>query len=162
MRVTVMRVDDRLIHGQIITRWIDYAEAKRILVVDDKAAGDSIQQMLLKLAVPSGIKLEILSKEDGIKRIQTDTNNDNVLLLMRNPEEARQFLKMGFEIKTINIGNISNSKSETGRKKVLDYIYLEERDAAAMRELLKMGIQLDVRAIPTERPKDGAELLKKY
>ena len=162
MRVTVMRVDDRLIHGQIITRSIDYAEAKRILVVDDKAAGDSIQQMLLKLAVPSGIKLEILSKEDGIKRIQTDTNNDNVLLLMRNPEEARQFLKMGFEIKTINIGNISNSKSETGRKKVLDYIYLEERDAAAMRELLKMGIQLDVRAIPTERSKDGAELLKKY
>ena len=162
MRVTVMRVDDRLIHGQIITRWIDYAEAKRILVVDDKAAGDSIQQMLLKLAVPSGIKLEILSKEDGIKRIQTDTNNDNVLLLMRNPEEARQFLKMGFEIKTINIGNISNSKSETGRKKVLDYIYLEERDAAAMRELLKMGIQLDVRAIPTEWSKDGAELLKKY
>ena len=62
MRVTVMRVDDRLIHGQIITRWIDYAEAKRILVVDDKAAGDSIQQMLLKLAVPSGIKLEILIK----------------------------------------------------------------------------------------------------
>ena len=162
MRVTVMRVDDRLIHGQIITRWIDYAEAKRILVVDDKAAGDSIQQMLLKLAVPSGIKLEILSKEDGIKRIQTDTTNDNVLLLMRNPEEARQFLKMGFEIKTINIGNISNSKSETGRKKVLDYIYLEERDAAAMRELLKMGIQPDVRAIPTERSKDGAELLKKY
>ena len=155
MRVTVMRVDDRLIHGQIITRWIDYAEAKRILVVDDKAAGDSIQQMLLKLAVPSGIKLEILSKEDGIKRIQTDTTNDN-------PEEARQFLKMGFEIKTINIGNISNSKSETGRKKILDYIYLEERDAAAMRELLKMGIQLDVRAIPTERSKDGAELLKKY
>ena len=71
-------------------------------------------------------------------------------------------MKMGFEIKTINIGNISNSKSETGRKKVLDYIYLEERDAAAMRELLKMGIQLDVRAIPTERSKDGAELLKKY
>ena len=162
MRVTVMRVDDRLIHGQIITRWIDYAEAKRILVVDDKAAGDAMQQMLLKLAVPSGIKLEILSKEEGIKRIQSDTTNDNVLLLMRNPEQARQFLEMGFEIKTINIGNISNSKSETGRKKILDYIYLEEGDVAAMRALLKMGIQLDVRAIPTERAKDGAELLKKY
>lgn len=162
MRVTVMRVDDRLIHGQIITRWIDYAEAKRILVVDDKAASDAVQQMLLKLAVPSGIKLEILSKEEGIKKIQTDTTNDKVLLLMRNPEQARQFLEMGFEIKTINIGNISNSKSETGRKKILDYIYLEQGDVTAMKALLKMGVHLDVRAIPTERAKDGAELLKKY
>lgn len=59
MKVTVMRIDDRLIHGQIVTRWIDYAEAKKILVVDDKAAADSMQQMLLKLAVPSGITLDV-------------------------------------------------------------------------------------------------------
>lgn len=162
MKVTVMRVDDRLIHGQIVTRWIDYAEAKRILVVDDKASKDSMQQMLLKLAVPSGVKLEILSKEDGLKRIREDGTKENVLLLMRNPAEADAFLDMGFEMDKINIGNISNSKSETGRKKMLDYIYLEEADAAALRSLGGKGVILDVRAIPTERSKDGLELLKKY
>lgn len=162
MKVTVMRVDDRLIHGQIVTRWIDYAEAKRILVVDDKASKDSMQQMLLKLAVPSGVKLEILSKEDGLKRIREDGTKENVLLLMRNPAEADAFLDMGFEMDKINIGNISNSKSETGRKKMLDYIYLEEADAAALRSLGGKGVILDVRAIPTERSKDGLDLLKKY
>ena len=57
MKVTVMRIDDRLIHGQIVTRWIDYAEAKKILVVDDKAAADSMQQMLLKLAEATAVYL---------------------------------------------------------------------------------------------------------
>lgn len=162
MQVTVMRIDDRLIHGQIVTRWIDYAEAKRILVVDDKAAADPMQQMLLKLAVPSGVKLEILTKADGLKRIHEDQTKENVLLLMRNPAEANQFLEMGFAIGRINVGNISNSKSETGRKKMLDYIYLEKQDAEAMQALIDKGVALDVRAIPTERGKDGAELLKKY
>lgn len=162
MQVTVMRIDDRLIHGQIVTRWIDYAEAKRILVVDDKAAADPMQQMLLKLAVPSGVKLEILTKADGLKRIHEDQTKENVLLLMRNPAEANRFLEMGFAIGRINVGNISNSKSETGRKKMLDYIYLEKQDAEAMQALIDKGVALDVRAIPTERGKDGAELLKKY
>ncbi len=72
MNITVMRIDDRLIHGQIVTKWIDYANAKKIIVADDKAAGDPMQQMLLKLAVPSGVKLEILTKADALKMIQED------------------------------------------------------------------------------------------
>ncbi len=162
MQVTVMRIDDRLIHGQIVTMWIDYAEAKRILVVDDKAAGDPMQQMLLKLAVPSGVKLEILSKSDGLRRIQEDTTREKALLLMRNPAEANAFLGMGFVMDKINVGNISNSKSVTGRKKLMDYIYLEEQDAQALRALADRGVELDVRAIPTERSHDGVQLLKKY
>lgn len=162
MQVTVMRIDDRLIHGQIVTRWIDYAEAKRILVVDDKAAGDAMQQMLLKLAVPSGVKLEILTKADGLKRLREDTTKENVLLLMRNPAEANAFFDMGFEIEKINVGNISNSKSVTGRKKMMDYIYLEEQDAQALQALAARGVALDVRAIPTERSHDGVEMVKKY
>ena len=66
MNINVFRIDDRLIHGQIVTKWIKDASAKMIMVVDDKAAGDKTQQMILKFAVPSGIKLEILSKEDAV------------------------------------------------------------------------------------------------
>ena len=127
MNITVMRIDDRLIHGQIVTKWIDYANAKKIIVADDKAAGDPMQQMLLKLAVPSGVKLEILTKADALKKIQEDSSSINVLLMVRNPKEANSLLDMGLKIDTINVGNISNSKSETGRKKMLDFIYLEQQ-----------------------------------
>ncbi|MFA7503021.1 MAG: PTS sugar transporter subunit IIB, partial [Anaerovoracaceae bacterium] len=54
MNITVFRIDDRLIHGQVVTRWIGHAGAKRIVVIDDRVAADPTQQMLLKFAVPGG------------------------------------------------------------------------------------------------------------
>lgn len=91
-----------------------------------------MQQMLLKLAVPSGITLEILTKKAALEKIRQDQSEEKVLLIMRNPAEANAFLEMGFSIDRINVGNISNSKSVTGRKKILNYIYLEPQDAEAL------------------------------
>lgn len=162
MNITVMRIDDRLIHGQIVTKWIDYANAKKIIVADDKAAGDPMQQMLLKLAVPSGVKLEILTKADALKKIQEDTSSINVLLMVRNPKEANALLDMGLKIDTINVGNISNSKSETGRKKMLDFIYLEQQDVDELQAIGAKGVTLEIRAIPTDRSKDILEMIKKH
>ena len=67
MEISVFRIDDRLIHGQIITAWIAYADAKTIIVADDKAAADSFSQSLLKMATPDSIDLKILSVDDFIK-----------------------------------------------------------------------------------------------
>ena len=67
MEITVIRIDDRLIHGQIITKWIAEARAEQILVVDEKSAADPMLRMILALAVPSGIHLEVLSQEDALK-----------------------------------------------------------------------------------------------
>ncbi len=161
MNINVFRIDDRLIHGQIVTKWIKDAAAKMIMVVDDKAAGDKTQQMILKFAVPSGIKLEILSKEDAVKRVNDDQSNTNVLMLVRNPKEANALVEMGLKIDRIIIGNISNSKSEVGRTKLLDYIYVEPGDVEAIRSLDSKGIKLEVKAIPEEKAKDPIELINK-
>ena len=161
MNINVFRIDDRLIHGQIVTKWIKDAAAKMIMVVDDKAAGDKTQQMILKFAVPSGIKLEILSKEDAVKRVNEDQSNTNVLMLARNPKEANALVEMGLKIDRIIIGNISNSKSEVGRTKLLDYIYVEPGDVEAIRSLDSKGIKLEVKAIPEEKAKDPIELINK-
>ena len=159
MNINVFRIDDRLIHGQIVTKWIKDASAKMIMVVDDKAAGDKTQQMILKFAVPSGIKLEILSKEDAVKRVNEDQSNTNVLMLVRNPKEANALVEMGLKIDRIIIGNISNSK--VGRTKLLDYIYVEPGDVEAIRSLDSKGIKLEVKAIPEEKAKDPIELINK-
>lgn len=161
MNINVFRIDDRLIHGQIVTKWIKDAAAKMIMVVDDKAASDKTQQMILKFAVPSGIKLEILSKEDAVKRVNDDQSNTNVLMLVRNPKEANALVEMGLKIDRIIIGNISNSKSEVGRTKLLDYIYVEPGDVEAIRSLDSKGIKLEVKAIPEEKAKDPIELINK-
>lgn len=161
MNINVCRVDDRLIHGQIVTKWIKEADAKMILVADDKAAGDKMLQTILKLAVPSGISLEICNKEDTIRRIQEDNSNVNVLMLVRNPKEADRLTDMGLDVKKIIIGNISNAKSKVGRTQLLDYIYVEPEDVEALKNLHAKGIQLEVKAVPEERAKDPMELISK-
>lgn len=161
MNINVFRIDDRLIHGQIVTKWIKDASAKMIMVVDDKAASDKTQQMILKFAVPSGIKLEILNKQDAVKRVSEDNTNMNVLMLVRNPKEANALVEMGLKIDHIIIGNISNSKSEVGRTKLLDYIYVEPDDVEAIRSLDSKGIKLEVKAVPEEKAKNPIELINK-
>ena len=153
MKINVCRIDDRLIHGQIVTKWIKEADAKLIIVSDDKAANDKALQMILKIAVPSGVKLEILSKEN---------TNTNVLLLIRNPKETNLLVEMGLELDKIIVGNISNSKSVVGRTKLLDYIWVEPDDVEALKSLHNKGILLEVKAIPEEKAKDPIELIEKY
>ena len=80
MNINVCRIDDRLIHGQIVTKWIKEANAKMIMVVDDKAASDKMLQTILKFAVPAGIQLQILNKEVAVKTVAEDTSNTNVLM----------------------------------------------------------------------------------
>lgn len=161
MNVTVLRIDDRLIHGQIVTKWINQAEATTILVVDDKVAGDKTLQMILKIGVPSGIKLMTLNKKEAVEFLANDASNEKALMLVRNPAETEALFEMGYEIDEINLGNVSNTKSIVGRTKLLDYIYVEEADIEALNKIKQRGIKIIVKAVPEERAKDVFELIAK-
>ncbi len=161
MNVTNFRIDDRLIHGQIVTQWIADSAAKRIVVADDRAAADPTQQMLLKLTVPGGVSLDILTIADAAELLSRDESEQNVLLIVRNPKAAYELVEAGFSPKSVNVGNISNSRSEVGRKRLLAFIYVEPDDVAYLRKLMERGIELEIRAVPADRPIDVDELLRK-
>lgn len=136
MSVTTMRIDDRLIHGQIVTRWIADAQADTILIADDMAAGDATQQMLLKLVAPANINLLIKTINEAAQLLASSELDDKkVLLMLRNPATALALCNLGFHIDTINVGNISNARSETGRKKLLSFIFVEAQDVECLKAL---------------------------
>ena len=161
MNVKNFRIDDRLIHGQIVTQWIADSAAKKIIVADDKAAADPTQQMLLKLTVPGGITLDILSIKDAAALLASDEGDQNALLIVRNPKAAYELVDLGFTPKSINVGNMSNSRSEVGRTRLLAFIYVEPADVTYLRKLMERGIELEIRAVPADKPIDVDELLRK-
>ena len=161
MNVKNFRIDDRLIHGQIVTQWIADSAAKKIIVADDKAAADPTQQMLLKLTVPGGITLDILSIKDAAALLASDEGDQNALLIVRNPKAAYELVDLGFTPKSINVGNISNSRSEVGRTRLLAFIYVEPADVTYLRKLMERGIELEIRAVPADKPIDVDGLLRK-
>lgn len=158
MKVSVFRIDDRLIHGQVITAWIAYAEAKTIVVADDKAVKDEFQQSLLKMATPDSINLKILSVEDAISWLQSEENDGKVLLLMRGPEQALRFVEAGLTDKIINIGNMNMKK---GKTKVLGNFWVFPEDVENIKKIYGQDVRMEVRAVPNERSQDVMELLKK-
>lgn len=159
MKINAMRIDDRLVHGQIVTQWLRNSNAEMIVVADDKAATNSMQRTMLKLAVPSGIGIEIVTLDEGYQILNDANRNEQVLLIVRNPETAYKLVEKGLKIESINVGNISNAKSEVGRTKLLQYIFVEPTDVEYLKKLNDMGIKLDVRSIPTDKSLDAMELL---
>lgn len=163
MTVKLVRIDDRLIHGQIVTAWIKEAKANAILVADDIAANDPTQSMLLKLTTPKDTKLYIKGLKDAADSIKNNEIKEDVFMLIRNPENAYKLLEYGLDFSSINLGNVSNSKSETGRKTILPFLHLEENDVNFIRKLDEAGVNLDVRAVPSDKSINAIELInKKY
>lgn len=158
MKISVFRIDDRLIHGQIITAWIAYAEAGIIVVADDKAATDDFQQALLRMATPDSIKLEILSVNDAIHYVCREDEEGKVLLLVRGPEQALQFIEAGIAPHVINVGNMNMKK---GKKKVLGNLWVFPEDIENIKKIYEKNVSMEVRAVPNERSQDVMELLKK-
>jgi len=156
--ISVFRIDDRLIHGQIITVWINYAEAKTIVVADDKTAADEFAQSLLKMATPSAIELKIFSVEEAVTFLKMDKGKGKVLLLVRDPAAALRMVKEGVICEKINVGNLNMKK---GKSKVLGNLWVFQEDVEAVGKLYEAGVQLEVRAVPTEHSQDLLELLKK-
>ena len=101
MSVSLARIDDRLIHGQIVHAWIEFSKADTLLVADDMVVNDRMQQVMLKLAAPKTIKLELLSIKDAAEYIKT--HDESIFLILRNPKTMLDLLNEGVVLKEINM-----------------------------------------------------------
>ncbi|CCG56739.1 PTS system sorbose subfamily IIB component [Brachyspira pilosicoli WesB] len=156
MNISVFRIDERLIHGQIVTAWIADAQASQIIVADDKAVNDEFTISLLQLATPKNIELRILSINDAINLIKEDSSDKNTLLICRGPKEALQLIDGDIGLKTINVGNIGMRK---GKKSILPYIWVDDEEVKNLKLLSERGIALDARSVPSDKSQNIIDLL---
>lgn len=159
MTVSLVRIDDRLIHGQIVHVWIEFSKAQTLLVADDTVVKDRMQQVMLKLAAPKTIKLELLSIKDAAEYIRT--HDENIFLILRNPKTMLDLINEGIELKEINLGNISMTKSATGRKTLLKNIHVEQTDVDCLRAIAAKGVSIYIKLVPDDKPIDAIELINK-
>ena len=110
--VKYCRCDDRLIHGQVIYKWVKYLDVKKIVVVDDETTNDVIAKGLIKMAAPKNIDLSILTVSEARRYFYNNPADDNVFVLIKNLDTANRMREEGIDIKKLIIGRIP-----TGRKK---------------------------------------------
>ena len=150
------RIDDRLIHGQVMTQWIQYTGANEVLIIDDAVAKDSFLQMVMKSSVPGKINLRIYSTKDAIGYVNEDAGNEKIIILVKTPEVLDQITDAGVKLESVNVGGIG---AKAGRKPLFKNISVSEEEKEAFRRLLQKGVQVFLRVITTEAQEDIAKYL---
>lgn len=161
MSFGLWRIDDRLIHGQVATRWTKETGISRIIVVNDSIVADKTRSSMLKQAAPPGVTAHVV----GVDKMMRVYNNpdyaqERVMLLFTNPSDALELVRRGVKIDSINIGGMAYKE---GRVMLDMSVSVDEKDIEAFKELDSKGIELEVRKVASDKKVPVLELIaQKY
>ncbi len=157
MDIRLVRIDSRLLHGQVATVWTKAISPDRILVVSDGVAKDNLRKTLITQAAPAGVEVNVIPV-DKLISVYQDPRFDQVkaFLLFETPRDVLRVVKSGVEIKSVNIGSLSFTD---GKKMVTDAVAIGGDDSQTFRELHNAGVELEVRKVPTDKKSDLMALL---
>jgi mannose/fructose/N-acetylgalactosamine-specific phosphotransferase system component IIB len=142
------RVDDRLIHGQVVIAYGARLQPRRIWVADDAAASSSWERSLLLSAAP-GVEVHVVTLAEAAAAYAAEAAAPGgAFLLVRDLSAALALVEAGAPLEALNLGGLHYAP---GKTKVNEYIYFDERDRAAARALLERGVVLDVQDVPASR-----------
>jgi len=148
MPIVLSRVDDRLIHGQVVEGWLPVIQAERIVVVSDRSAQDSFQKSLMRLAVPDGIAVDVLTVTEAVVSLpKVAGSSERVLVLLAGVDELFRLSQAGFDLKRVNLGGLHDAP---GRVMVLPHIALSPEERGWLTVLIKKGLVVDTKALPRD------------
>lgn len=159
MVIGLARIDDRLIHGQVATRWTKETNVKRIIVVSDEVAADKVRSTLLTQVAPPGVTAHVV---DIAKMLRVYNNpkyaGERVMLLFTNPTDVERIVEGGVKIASVNIGGMAFRQ---GKTQVNNAISVDEKDIEAFNKLNARGIELEARKVSTDQKLKMMDLIGK-
>lgn len=160
MPVLLYRVDERLIHGQVVVGWGSQLRPDLIVVVDDELAGSEWEQELYTLGLPGEVDAIFSTVESARERlIDWRAGSDRIILLTRDLQTMLRLTDQGLlEGEEINLGGIHDGP---GRRSVLPYLFLSQVEAEALDELVESGASVSARDLPGSRRVDARELVRR-
>ncbi len=155
--IKLVRVDHRLIHGQVAFSWLKFLGADCILIASDELLKDELRMSGLRMAKPSTVKLVMKNMEDSIKALNSGvTDKYNLLVLCESVDDVYRLAKGSDRIKAVNLGG---TKSADNRKAISKAVHLSEQDIEKIKELVNEGIEVSVQMVPDDASVDVLSLL---
>ncbi|MEL7609681.1 MAG: PTS sugar transporter subunit IIB [Bacillota bacterium] len=145
MSVIFYRIDDRLVHGQVMTSWTKVYGTNRIFVVDDATAGNSFLCEVMHMAAPREYDVHILKTADAIERIKNDPPDKKTMVLTKTPEVMLQLLEGGADMKELNVGGMGCAP---GRRLVLRSIQISPSELETLKQIEAKGVRVYLQIFP--------------
>lgn len=154
-----VRIDYRLIHGQVITKWMKVCGANKIVVIDDQLSKDEFLAMVYKMAAPSGVEVIITSVEEAMKQWNNNEFYDGkVMLLFKTIDSALDVVTRGMRFKELQIGGLEN---KAGRTMVHNQISMDLDDYNKLKRIENNNIKVYFQTVPAEETSNLEKIKRK-
>ena len=158
MEIVNVRIDERLIHGQVAAYWTTSLNSHRIMVIDDMAASNDIQKMALRMAAPSTMKLSIFSVARAIERFKENLYpGERVFIVMKGPDTLKRLHEGGIVLSPVNVGNMS---SKHGSVQVKRSVGVTKHDVECFNYCVEKGVSFYAQMIPADTPVEFMPLIE--
>jgi len=146
----LVRIDDRLIHGQVVAGWLRALGGQRIVIVDDATARDEFLREVLTLAAPEGVPVEVLDVARGAARcLELAATAEPVIVLARSPRTVLGLRQAGVPIDVVDLGGMG---AGPGRKRIHKTISMSSDEIRDVRQLEQLGTRVEVQIVVDDRP----------
>lgn len=151
MEVKIARIDERLVHGQVITAWAKKYSINKILVIDDEIAQDPFMSQVITLSAQAGMDISILDVHKAIEYLRITTGKGNLMLLFKNPAPVLAMSEAGYILPEVNLGNLGSSPQ---RKRISKNVGLSEQEAETVRKIVAHGTFVYLQMLPSDSQVD--------
>jgi mannose/fructose/N-acetylgalactosamine-specific phosphotransferase system component IIB len=146
MRGLFVRIDDRLIHGQVVLGWARVLKPDRVVVANDRVAKSGWEQKLFAASVSPSLKTSFLGVEESASKLRSGTFGDEyVILLFDSIDDVHRAVESGAPFADINVGGLHFRE---GTRELLPFVYLSENDRKLLKELIGRGLSFTAQDIP--------------
>ena len=163
MDITLVRVDNRLIHGQILEAWLPFTQASCIMVVNDEVADDFFRETVIRMAVPRDIEVIVSGVQDFARDFTYATGQGKkAIVLFSTIADACKAFSAGFKFKKLNLGNVHHEHGEGEGICCSSCIFLDNNDMQCVLNRMDAdGVQVELQRIPQEEPVDARDIMPK-
>ncbi|MEG0238633.1 PTS sugar transporter subunit IIB [Anaerorhabdus sp.] len=156
--INLVRIDHRLLHGQVAFAWTKSLGTDCILIANDEVAKDSLRMSALRMAAPSGVKLVIKSLEDSIKALNSGaTDKYRLMIIVESIKDADELTKQVTTIKEVNLGGV---KAENGKKQISMAVFVSPEEIERLKDMNDRGISIEVKMVPEDKGQNAIDLIK--
>lgn len=144
-----VRLDHRLVHGQVAVAWTHHLNVSRIILVSDAVYADEFQTTVIKMSKPAGVKLNIFSVEKALEKMpKVEQLNDRIFIVFGTVEDLSRFVKGYPKLSEVNYGG---TKKRENTKEITETIFLDPKEVDETKEILSSGVKIFIQQLPSSK-----------
>lgn len=148
MSIEFVRIDDRLVHGQVVTTWLKKYDIEQVIIVNDRISEDKTRQSILKISAPIGLKIVFFSVKRFVEVLNSVPIKKRTMLIYTNPKDVYDSIEGNLKLEYLNVGQMSKTEEN---EKVTGGVALGEEDKYYFKKIVDKGTRVEIQMVPNDK-----------